>query len=245
MARPLARAILVPLALAVGFGSHPASLADDAPPAVDSVAVTSADSQTSETDPVWPAEVPLRDWNFIVIHHTATPGGSVAVIDAAHRRRTDAAGNHWRGIGYHFLIGNGLGMADGEIAPTFRWTGQQDGAHAGVTTYNKTGIGIALVGNFEQNPPTPAQLAAVKTLVAELSRQHEIDRTHVVGHGSVKATACPGRLLPLAEIAATAPPAEQDTPPTGRDGLPAPSPSPKAAAVPASATRPETARSNP
>ena len=72
-----------------------------------------------------------RSWNSIVLHHSATAGGSVESIDAVHRRQKDAAGRPWLGIGYHFVIGNGHSMDDGQIRPTFRWHQQLAGAHAG------------------------------------------------------------------------------------------------------------------
>lgn len=148
----------------------------------------------------WKPTVTERDWKHIVIHHTASSGGSVASIDESHRNRKDKAGNPWLGIGYHFVIGNGQGMGDGEIEPTFRWKQQMHGAHAGVEDYNQHGIGIVLVGNFEKEPPSPAQLAAVKRLVGVLKADYGINSDHVVGHGSVKATACPGKYFPLAEV---------------------------------------------
>ena len=153
----------------------------------------------------WRPESPARHWTSIVIHHTATNRGSVESIHAAHLKRKDASGRAWRGVGYHFVIGNGNGMGDGEIEPTFRWRTQIPGAHAGSREYNDHGIGIALVGNFEQRRPTPAQLAAVKRLVGVLKRSYRIPAKSVVGHNSVKATACPGRYFPLAEVAAAFP----------------------------------------
>jgi len=66
-------------------------------------------------------EVASRHWKYIVFHHTATSSGDLASIDEEHRQRKDSQGKPWLGIGYHFLIGNGDGMADGLIEPTFRW----------------------------------------------------------------------------------------------------------------------------
>lgn len=151
----------------------------------------------------WSAEVPFKPWKYIVLHHTASEQGSVESIHAAHVQRKDRQGQPWLGIGYHFVIGNGRGMADGEIAPTFRWKQQLAGAHAGVNEYNQQGIGIVLVGNFEQQPPTPAQCQAVKRLVSTLCRRFEISADRVVGHAAVKATACPGRKFPLSEVRAS------------------------------------------
>ena len=143
----------------------------------------------------WEPDVPARQWNSIVIHHTATDQGSVESIHETHLAKK------WLGIGYHFVIGNGNGMPDGAIEPTFRWREQLHGAHAGSEEYNEHGVGVCLIGNFEEQPPTPHQLAAVKRLVATLKREYRIPADQVVGHSEVKATACPGKLFPLGEVA--------------------------------------------
>lgn len=151
------------------------------------------------------AEQDYRNWKFIVLHHTATESGSVESLDKSHQKRVDAAGNPWRGIAYHFLIGNGDGMADGEIRPTFRWLEQTSGAHAGLSLYNEYGIGICLVGNFEKNGPTSAQFQAVSELVSQLKAEFGFTTDQVLRHGDLKATACPGRHFPFEEIASIPP----------------------------------------
>jgi hypothetical protein len=148
----------------------------------------------------WKPAVSPRNWKYIVIHHTAADSGDVASIHETHLARKDSSGNHWLGIGYHFVVGNGNGMNDGEIEPTFRWKQQMHGAHAGNRDHNQTGVGIALIGNFEERPPSPKQLAAVKHLVAVLKAEYGIQNEHVVGHGDVKATKCPGKLFPMDEV---------------------------------------------
>ena len=148
----------------------------------------------------WKPSVPARNWKYIVIHHTATSRGSVESIHQTHRTRRDASGNRWIGIGYHFVIGNGDGMADGAIEPTFRWQQQLHGAHAGEGDYNDQGIGIALVGNFDEGPPSAAQLAAVKRLVGVLKVNYRITADNVGDHSEVKATACPGKFFPMDEV---------------------------------------------
>jgi N-acetyl-anhydromuramyl-L-alanine amidase AmpD len=138
----------------------------------------------------------LREWKYIVLHHTATETGSVESIDTAHKLRKDASGNPWRGIGYHFLIGNGRGMKDGEVAATFRWKDQTDGAHAGNAQYNSQGIGICLVGNFDDEPPTPAQMKSLRDLMTTLRGECRIGIAEIVRHTDIKATACPGKRFP-------------------------------------------------
>lgn len=141
-----------------------------------------------------------RAWKYIVLHHSAAGTGSVESIDAAHKQRLDADGMPWRGIGYHFVIGNGDGMPDGEIQPTFRWREQCDGAHAGVAQFNQLGVGICLIGDFESTPPTHAQLAALDRLIIALRQEYGIDETRILAHRDLKPTACPGGQFPLSQI---------------------------------------------
>lgn len=153
----------------------------------------------SKRDP-WTPDVPLRNWQRVVVHHTATTTGSVESIHASHLKKRDSRGNPWLGIGYHFVVGNGQGMADGEIEPTFRWRQQLPGAHAGIADINETGIGIALVGNFDKAPPSDAQMESVSRLVGELCSMFELTSDQIIGHGDIKATACPGRHFSLGEL---------------------------------------------
>lgn len=150
----------------------------------------------------WLADVPEIGWQYVVIHHSGTAEGSVASIHAEHRRRTDAAGNPWLGIGYHFVIGNGQGMPDGHVESTFRWKDQIHGAHSGNAAVNARGVGICLIGNFEKTSPTEKQIQSLKQLVAELSRRHHIPEERLLGHSDVKSTSCPGKNFDFQEIRA-------------------------------------------
>jgi len=148
----------------------------------------------------FPPEAPLEPWKFLVLHHSGTSSGSVQSIHAPHIRRRDSSGNPWKGIGYHFVIGNGHGMQDGAVECTFRWNQQLHGAHAGNALYNTRGIGICLIGNFEVAPPTPAQLSSLQQLLLLLCSRCQIETRDIVGHSTVRRTACPGRLFPLQTI---------------------------------------------
>lgn len=154
----------------------------------------------SRTSNPWKPKGKEREWKYVVLHHTASEAGSVRSIDAAHKQRKDSAGKPWLGIGYHFVIGNGNGMEDGEIQPTFRWKKQIHGAHAGVADYNELGVGIVLVGNFEKHRPTSAQLRSARRLVSTLRSAYRISSKNIVTHGDVNKTACPGKYFSLARI---------------------------------------------
>ncbi len=145
-------------------------------------------------------EVAARKWQTIVLHHSATEGATVAAIDAAHRQRKDANGTPWLGIGYHFVVGDGQGMADGLIEPTFRWRDQLHGAHSGDRIHNDAGIGICLVGNFDEHPPSERQIAATKKLIADLRSTYAISAANVLVHRDLSATNCPGKFFKINEF---------------------------------------------
>ena len=150
-----------------------------------------------------PADQPMRPWNAIVIHHSASLHGSTASFDRDHRKRG------WDGIGYHFLIGNGVDMPEGQVDATFRWHQQREGAHAGASPlaqpYNDLGIGICLVGNFDLNPPSAYQEQRLARLCAVLIRHIPgANLARIIGHREVpgKDTKCPGQYLDIEHLRA-------------------------------------------
>lgn len=132
-----------------------------------------------------------RDWQYIVIHHSATTVGGAKRFDRDHRERG------FDELGYDFVIGNGTDTRDGQIEVGPRWPVQKWGAHAGTPDerYNNYGIGICLVGNFDIQYPTHAQLESLAKLVAYLQTTYHIPADRVIGHRDVKPTDCPGRHL--------------------------------------------------
>ncbi len=178
----------------------PAAVAESPVRAADRPLRTVDPAEAAEDAMALPSGVAVRPWKFIVIHHSGTDQGSVAAIHREHRSRRDRSGRAWLGIGYHFVIGNGHGMADGQISSTFRWKQQLHGAHSGSLPYNDRGIGICLIGNFEKSPPTSAQVASVSRLIGRLTREYGIPSDGVIGHNQVRPTACPGRFFPFQEV---------------------------------------------
>ena len=160
----------------------------------------SASVPTSRFGFSWRPATDEHNWVYVVIHHSATESGSVESIHSEHSRRTDSLGNPWLGIGYHFVIGNGSGMQDGKIEATFRWKQQIHGAHSGSAVHNANGVGICLIGNFQNQQPTTKQLKAVTKLVTQLSNRYQIPARLVIGHNTVKPTACPGKHFPLQDV---------------------------------------------
>jgi N-acetylmuramoyl-L-alanine amidase len=165
----------------------------------------------------WRPRVAPRDWQYIVIHHSATPTGSMAFFDKEHKAKG------WDGVGYHFVIGNGTETGDGQVEVTQRWPLQKWGAHAKTmdNRFNEHGIGICLVGNFDVERPSPQQLRSLSRLVAHLAQTYRISPQNVVGHRDTKPTDCPGRFVNIAAVrsAASGATAEADVDPDGSGGI--------------------------
>jgi N-acetylmuramoyl-L-alanine amidase len=145
----------------------------------------------------WVITAAPNAWKWIVIHHSATTVGGAARFDREHREV-----RHFDELGYHFVVGNGTDTADGAVEVGSRWPKQKWGAHAQTPDeqFNKFGIGICLVGNFDQQQPSDSQLRATSKLVAYLMKTYGISPSHVIGHGDTKRTDCPGRNLHVASV---------------------------------------------
>jgi LysM repeat protein len=141
---------------------------------------------------------PSTQWKYIIVHHTATDMGKALQVDRAHHDR-----GFWNGIGYHFIIDNGtLGKGDGQIEVSPRWIKQQVGAHCKAGGMNDKGIGVALVGNFNEDQPTPNQIQSLTYLIKTLSQYYNIGIGNVVGHRDVEgaSTDCPGKRFPWSNV---------------------------------------------
>ena len=143
--------------------------------------------------PEWTPVAFERPWRYIVVHHSASESGCADSFDEDHRRRG------WDELGYHFVIDNGHGGPDGRVEVGPRWPKQKWGAHCKTpdNCYNNFGIGVCLVGNFENRMPSPGQLASLRRLVLTLAARYHIEPSAVIGHRDAPhaATQCPGDVL--------------------------------------------------
>ena len=130
----------------------------------------------------------MRAISRLVIHHSASSAGNRDVIDQWHRARG------FDGIGYHEIIGNGLGCPDGHI--------QRGRDHsrtgAGVYGANSGALHVCLIGDFTQTYPTWRQYAALGHWLLVNGERYSVLPAGIVGHREIAkpghATACPGRL---------------------------------------------------
>jgi hypothetical protein len=144
----------------------------------------------------WMPSTSPRPWKWIVIHHSATPTGGAASFDRMHRDKG------WDELGYHFVIGNGTDSGNGAIEVGSRWPKQKYGAHCKTpdNQFNDFGIGICLVGNFDNGRPSAAQMKALAKLTGHLMKTYRIPPSRVIGHGDAKPTDCPGRFINIASV---------------------------------------------
>lgn len=148
-------------------------------------------------------------WKVIVVHHAASDKATPKGMADYHRRKRG-----WiNGLGYDFVIGNGVNYPDGKIYVGPRWTKQITGAHCAARAgryfgvyrednfFNQHGIGICLIGDFTKSQPTPRQRAALQALAAWLCDKTGISPTEIYGHGEVTGkTECPGTYMNLAAV---------------------------------------------
>lgn len=141
----------------------------------------------------WP-----RRWSYIVIHHSAGNYGTIEFLQQVHRNRQ--GGDPIDAIPYHYVIGNGNGLGMGEVASDWRQEMDIWGTHVSANNIarNFLGLGICLVGNFEETEPPAPQYEALVSLTRSLMRRYSISPDDVGLHGKIdgESTKCPGRLFP-------------------------------------------------
>ena len=136
----------------------------------------------------------LRDWEYIVVHHSGTSGGNAKIFDYFHAEERGME----NGMAYHFVIGNGTDSGDGQIEVGNRWRRQIQGGHLASETLNEIAIGICLVGDFSRSRLGPRQAASLIELVQYLRKMMPDQRLKFRTHREIntRPTECPGRLFP-------------------------------------------------
>jgi hypothetical protein len=139
------------------------------------------------------ATVEPDHWKYVYIHHSKTTGGSALSL-----------GRGPDGVGDHFVIGNGEGLADGELQISQRWNHQQQAvAPSSGVKVDADCISICVVGDFDRKVPTPMQLGRLGQLVQALQLHCRIPASHVEwvnesGGRQTGSVAGVGKLFPAA-----------------------------------------------
>ena len=145
----------------------------------------------------WPSR-----WKHIVIHHSAGNYGTIEFLQEVHRDRQ--GGDPIDAIPYHYVIGHGNGLGMGEVASDWRQELNIWGTHVSANNKlrNFLGIGICLVGNFEETDVPVPQFAALVSLTKSLMRDYGITLENVEFHGKIRgeSTKCPGKRFPFEQF---------------------------------------------
>lgn len=141
-------------------------------------------------------------WEYIVVHHSAGSYADIAFLQQVHRERQ--AHDPVDAIPYHYVIGNGNGLGEGEVASDWRQEYGIWGAHVSARNldHNFRGLGVCAIGNFDQHPMAETQYQALLGLIKRLMHEHAIPANNVNGHGLIsgESTRCPGKHFPLARL---------------------------------------------
>lgn len=137
---------------------------------------------------IFQTQVPTKpnSWKYIYIHHSRTaadviPGTNQAV-----------------GMTDHFVIGNGDGVADGQVQVCSRWDQQLSAAPPqGATNINPNCISICLVGDFDHSVPTPMQIHRLNSLVNALQLRLGIREKDVLLLAQPSSAAGMGQYFPI------------------------------------------------
>jgi len=138
-------------------------------------------------------------WKYIVIHHSAGNYGNIEFLQKIHRQRQSK--DPIDAIPYHYVIGNGNGLKMGEVANDWRKENNIWGAHVSGRNSDRNfrGLGICLIGNFEENEVPEAQYQSLVKLTKQLMAKHNILAENLSGHGLTpgETTLCPGKHFPM------------------------------------------------
>ncbi len=128
-------------------------------------------------------------WKTITVHHSGTRQGSARSFERDHKRRKMG------GLFYHFVIGNGTSTGDGEIETGFRWRRQ-------IKANRPYDIQICLVGNFDNQEVSSAQMNSLVNLIRAIQQEYRISTGNVRQHCDIpgKHTDCPGKRFPFSRL---------------------------------------------
>ncbi len=156
--------------------------------------VTTEDGKTLRWEHTYSKQVKL-----LVVHHTAIQVTGDKRSGAERMRalyQYHSVNRGWGDIGYHYVVDE-----QGQI-----YEGKEGGplVVAGHAYCNNVGtVGIALLGNFEIEQPTQAQIQSLEWLLGDLAKSYSIDLTKnvkfhgktyqpIIGHRDLLDTDCPG-----------------------------------------------------
>ena len=127
----------------------------------------------------------------ITLHHEGSPGPLLRTDDPVAKLRAlqswGERDRNWWDVPYHYLID-----LDGHVYEGRDWhyMGETN------TTYDPTGhLLISILGNYNKQEPTPAQLDAIADVMAWAVEKFDVPLDSIRGHYQYAETDCPGKNL--------------------------------------------------
>ena len=163
------------------------------PSAVNPVAGVAAISRSkwTRTNPVKSKVNAMNGISKITIHHDGMdPSYITNKASVAERiekiRKYHVGNNNWGDIGYHYIVDRAGRVWEGRPI-------QYQGAH--VRNNNEHNVGILVMGNFDKQSPSSAQLKSLYSTTAALTTPYKVKTALVRSHQEINKTACPGKNL--------------------------------------------------
>jgi len=128
---------------------------------------------------------------YIVLHHSASADhGTLKNFDDIKRWHT--VNNGWRDIGYNWVIER----VNGKLVALPGRSEGDTGAHC--PGRNTDGVGVCIVGNFQETVPSEELYLFVADLCKQIMTRHPIQE--IGGHRDYAATACPGKNFDVGRV---------------------------------------------
>ena len=128
-------------------------------------------------------------WQFILIHHSATPDTPLVETTAYRKYHMGARG--WRDLGYHAVVELAGAAYVVILGRPISWAGSH------CLGMNTKAIGVCLAGDFTVVPPPMAQQECAARHVAGLCDVLSISTVNVQAHRDYRATECPGLMFDM------------------------------------------------
>ncbi len=127
----------------------------------------------------------------VTLHHTGDAQPLRPADDPVRRLRGlqawGARDRNWWDLPYHFLMDLNGTIYEGR---DFHYMGETN------TTYDPGGhFLISIIGNYQRQEPTPAQLEAIANLMAWALAEFDLPLDRIGGHYNYASTTCPGQHL--------------------------------------------------
>jgi len=135
---------------------------------------------------------PMNGIQRITIHHDATNSSGLRGQSAVARRLESirqyhrSRGSTWVDIGYHYIVD-----PEGRV-----WEGRSlsiEGAHVKAT--NEHNLGVMLLGNFNIQRPTGAQISTLNGFVRNQMSRYRVATNRLYTHRELNPSECPGTNL--------------------------------------------------